>query len=348
MTIEHDDDPELDALLARAEHGDGGAMAEIGDICLSEQLVREAQDWFRKAGEAGSARGFEGLARIALQFGRQDDAIAWYLRAIDAGDEDSLYPAAVLMLTNPGEYGDRGLELLERGHAAGRAECAAQLGAVWLTRQDRDQAELWFRRAAAGKDPGAARVLAQLLEADGRREDARAMHEYAADLGELESLFRAAELTQWRTDDPNELYELAEAGDVGAMIGVGRQFIDQGNLPAAVEWLSGAVDAGSVPAMTVLGNAFAGAGNDAEAGHWYAMAAEQGDRLGAYHLGELLIEQGRYGEARSLLAPLDRAEALLLLSDLAEVEADAEANDAALERLKQLVAATAVPALLAD
>ncbi|MBT8250583.1 MAG: tetratricopeptide repeat protein [Acidimicrobiia bacterium] len=343
-TSDVDADPELDELLARAEDGDATAMVRLGTICVEENLTAKAREWYNRAREAGEPTAYHGLASISQAFGQNAEATELYEQGIAAGDDECYLPAGQLMLL-VGRSEDA-IDLLQRGFASGVSLCGTTLANHYLRAGKRDEAESWFLRAARHNEPAAAHVVAQIAQARAPVEHAIELHTFAADLGELDSLIAADLLADWRTDDPDELYDLADDGDVGAMVSLGRSIAQEGDLSEAVEWLSAAVEGGSIRALTALGDAFADAGDAQEAEHWYRTAAESGDRLGTYHLGRLLIDAGREEEAIALLEAGGTAESFMLLDEAWAALGDLTRAEAALDELKDLVARIEPPTLL--
>jgi len=346
MSEEFEEDPELDDLLERAEKGEAAAMMSLGDICLVENLIGQAQDWFRKAVEAGEPGGYRGLGVIATSLKQDEDALQWWLKGAEAGDQECFYLAGSRMVVNRSVYGRQGFDLLARGFEAGNTACGAELGAAHLLVGEPEEARRWLTAAAAEREPNAARTLAAMTEAAGNTDSALELHRFAADLGVFESLIRADELDHWGTDDPDELFDLASSGDVAAMVTIGRSAIDGGDFQGGVAWLGDAVDQGSASAMTSLGDGFADHSDFDEAEHWYRQAAEHDDRIGTYRLAQLMMNEGRLDEALDLLDPPQNPETLMLVSEIWEMDGDAERAKASLEHLTEMISHIPIPGQL--
>ena len=239
-------------------------------------LDAQAVSWFRKAADAGNARGMSGLGfmhengRGGLQ---QDDgqAVSWYRKAADAGNA-------------------HGMANLGRMYEYGRGKLP----------QDDVQAVSWYRKAA---DAGNARGMSGLgfMYASGRgglpKDDAQAVSWYhkAADAGNARGMANLGRMYLYGRgglpkDEAQALTlfrKAADAGDPLGMANLGATYeIGGGGLPQddlqALSWYRKAADLGEPAGMANLGDMYAnGRGglpkDNAQAVNWYRKAAALGN-----------------------------------------------------------------------
>jgi tetratricopeptide (TPR) repeat protein len=203
------------AELASTEDVDG--LVELGCDLADAGRQEDAEGWFRRAAELGSAVALFDLGNTLQEVGRPSEAVAAYQAAIAAGETDAwcklghvfvelgdlaagmaAYRAAAAAGNSDGalalafelrEQGERELaeDAAQDAAAAGNQEAAGVL-ACWRWCRTLDPALEPDLRAGADHFPAARADLADLLVRTGRAAEARQVLERGAKLGESESL----------------------------------------------------------------------------------------------------------------------------------------------------------------
>jgi TPR repeat protein len=281
------------------------AMANLGVLCEFQERVEEAATWYRKAAEAGSIAGARRLGRLLSKQGNVAEAKQWYSKAAEAGD----------------------------------VEAAFELGLFLNRMDDARSAEFWLRNAAEQGDIGAQVHLSDLLQEQGRREEAESFGQKALDaLSEIGSAIEAEtqSVDQWLSNSHFEVgkvhyqhgeieeaakeFEAAsEAGHVGGTFGLGVVREEQGRTDEAEDLYRKAAEAGHVEAAAKFGALLEGNGRLAEAERFLEQAQKGGSAEGAFRLGAMLERNGRHARAeRMYRQAVDQlhAQACLALIDL--------------------------------
>lgn len=184
---------------AAAESGDAAAQTQLGwwyqQGTTGSADTEQAESWYRRAAEAGNAKGQFLLARLYIAQKRPDDAIPWLRRAADAGDASAKAWLAWAYRTGTGVAADDAEARRWQAAAAdsGIAPLQSVLGRQLLreagdkpgTDADRATAVDWLEKAAAQQDAYGQLYLARSHElGTGTGQDAaRAMTLYRAALG---------------------------------------------------------------------------------------------------------------------------------------------------------------------
>lgn len=245
--------PEQTERVARAgaKAGSPYCMLVLGDLLAQgrgtvKQDLPGAREWYRKADEAGEARGNSRLALMLLDDpAQQADCLARLIRAGEAGDAECAHHAGLRLLGNHGVEPDvkTAVAMFERAIASGYAkscfELASLLEAGVLVPQDLTKARA-LQQVAAGEDPRACFAYAQMCELGigGPVDVPTAMHFYtlAAKAGLRGAHLRMGVLCQEGRPgfDPNpaeaekHLRVAADAGDSTAQWRLSRVLVESG------------------------------------------------------------------------------------------------------------------------
>ncbi len=135
-----------------AEAGHSGGMGSLADLLVSLDRKSEAEAWNRRLAESGSSQGMIWLGVLSNERGAKDEARDWFEKAETAGDAWGSYNLGVLLY----ESRDRDGALVKFHKAAdgGVASAMTYLGMLAADRRDFDDAARWYERAleAGGAD----------------------------------------------------------------------------------------------------------------------------------------------------------------------------------------------------
>jgi TPR repeat protein len=320
---------EMSDLGSRYEHGAGGLTKD--DV--------QAVSWYRKAADAGDARGMTNLGMM-YEHGRgglpRDDvqAVSWFRKGAEAGRARGM-----TLLGWMYEHGRGGLakddvqaaSWYRKGADAGDGLGMADLGEMYEYGRglvkDEAQAVSWYRKAADAGDGHGMTNLGFMYE-HGRgglpKDDVQAVSWYrkAADAGDGRAMANLGVMYgQGRgglaKDDIQAvswLRKAADAGDGRAMSNLGVMYQQgRGGLAKddvqAVSWYRKSADAGDSFGMANLGLSYEfGQGglpkDDVQAVSWYRKSADAGDGRGMYELG-WMYQQGRGGLPKDVARAAD-------------------------------------------
>ena len=275
-----------DAQSEGEEPMDAEAMSRLGDRYFYgeeiEQSYEQAEEWYRRAAEAGDPAGMLGLGRCYEEgYDDQETAVEWYRQAAEAGNAEAQYA-----LGNRYYFGE-GVE------------------------QDYALAVEWYQKAVEGGNIDAMNNLAYCYElGQGVEQDyARAIEWYqrAADTGHAEAMnnlgfaYEYGKGVEQNSAQAVEWYRRAvDAGSIDAMNNLGFAY-EYGNgveqdYEQAVEWYRRAADAGSDSGMLNLGVCYDfGRGveqDSAQAVEWYRNAIDAGNDAAMVNLA-YCYEYGR-------------------------------------------------------
>ncbi len=305
----------FDLYLKAAEAGHPGAMNNVGSMFQNGRGVAkdeaEAQRWYRRAAEAGSA--------AAAAFLKGTPAVA-APSVSQVHDCDRLAASP----TDRDRKAD-GVPYDKIDVAKAVAACRAALRdhpnttrfqfqlARALDRSKESEKETFdlYRKAAEAGHPGAMNNLGSMFQ-NGRgvaQNDAEAIRWYrrSAELGQREAMSNLALMyANGRGVAANDAEaahwyrKAAEAGDVQAMLAIARMYASgrgvARNEAEAVHWYRRAAEAGDRSAMRHLGFLYnlgiAVKADEAESARWYGKAAAAGDAEAMYYHGQNL-EWGR-------------------------------------------------------
>ncbi len=286
----------------RVERAEAQRREQARQLALAEATQRD-----QARAQAGDASAMSSLAdRYATGDGvpRDDqEALAWYRRAVDAGDARAMTALARRFERGPGATRDfaQALALYRRAGEAGDAEAMYELGVIDQLgvggKMDDVQAAAWFRRAAeAGSSKAANEVGKAFLWGRQVAKDpaqAIAWFRRSADAGDgmfwLYHIYNRgygvpvdeAAAEPWLRKAAEAYRKAADRGDADAMASLAALQ----STPAdetkslrqhAIERYLQAAKGGDVRAMSALAGVYYGAQNYVEAARWHRAAAEAG------------------------------------------------------------------------
>jgi TPR repeat protein/pimeloyl-ACP methyl ester carboxylesterase len=282
---------------------DPAAMVNLGVLCLDDQEWEQAENLLHAAAVADQVLGMYNLA-LMLQpiIERRQEAENWFRRAAEAGDQ----PAAVELAHMMHERRDSiGLaEWLERARENENGGQTVRDLAIRLARQgDMDAAERWYRYAVDLGQLDAMTGLADVLRQRGDAEEAMSWYRKAADSGEIRAqVSLGAKLSE--TGDLEEAERWLKGAATMVYVGeartkyIAKAQVDasynlaillrrQGRDDEAEKWFQRAAEEGDVDAMYNLGRMLSRRGRPEEAQKWLRSAAEHGDADAAKALRHL-------------------------------------------------------------
>lgn len=159
----------IDALIAAANNGHPGAMADLGRAYLDGEGVerdqQQAENWLEQASQAGHAGAAASLGRMYLDQGESERGIDYLKTAVSRGHEGARNDLGEAYLTGSHAAQDveRGLELLNAAAESGDPHAAYVLGNAYQhgkgVGKDAELAERWYQQAS---EAGAVYALAEL------------------------------------------------------------------------------------------------------------------------------------------------------------------------------------------
>ncbi|MFE7722744.1 protein kinase [Nocardia rhizosphaerihabitans] len=247
------------------------ATNDLGDI----PELTEAENWYRRAANAGHTGAMYNLAVLLEERGQQTDAENWYRRAADAeGHPATMYNLGNL-LKRRGKLGEAE-NWHRRAANAGHTGAVSNLGVLLAGRGEQTEAEGLYRRAAHAGHTGAMRNLAALLEKKGELTDAENWYRRAADAdGHPTTMYNLGNLLKGRGklgEAENWYRNAAVVGHTGAMYSLGALLEGRGERTDAENWYRNAAVVGHTGAMYSLGALLEGRGERTDAENWYRRA----------------------------------------------------------------------------
>jgi len=245
--------------------GEAQAMQLIARQWMRMGSAAKAIEWYRKsiAADPEDRNAALRLADLMEQLGDEEEADE--LRAV-ANPPDALARTLTAILRRTGE--EAGEDASRRRAEAGDAASMLGLGDL-LHADGNDEAALWYEKAARSGEQEGAWKLADLLERQGKDEQAAALLRTYADAGNTEAIWR--------------LHELLER---------------QGHVEEALTWVRRHAELGNPVALVLLGSRLLRQGADEEAERLYRRwAEEKAEPAAMWYLAELLAGTGRLSEA---------------------------------------------------
>jgi TPR repeat protein len=185
-----------------ADDGDAVAMNSLGVLAYKEGDAVSAEHWFERAMQLAYPGAANNLGVIRRDAGETESAQELFTIASEQGDANAASSLAVMQLANGDEIlafrtlrpfwilgeplATKNMESLLRGHherASSSAEAMNDLGVVLAELDREEEAEEWFKRAAAEGDSFGMYNVARQAERRGRTTEARAWYQKARDAG---------------------------------------------------------------------------------------------------------------------------------------------------------------------
>lgn len=282
----------FDALIAAAEGGHPGAMADLGRAYLTgngvERNQRQAEKWLGQAHQAGHAGAAATLGRMYLDRGDNERGIDYLNTAASRGHDGARTDLGEAYLTGKHVEQDvaRGFELLTTAAKSGDPHAAFMLGDAYQhgksVEEDAVLAERWYQQAS---DAGAVYARTALGIAFMRGEGAIA-----------QDVQRGYEL----------LLDAAEQGHSGAQASLGREYLRGSNIERNPErganYLYDAASQGHRSARLALAGAYLSARgydhpNQEQAMLWLDALIDNEGQLAVETLRQLLTDEAAFSAA---------------------------------------------------
>ncbi|ROO85946.1 hypothetical protein EDD29_3500 [Actinocorallia herbida] len=224
----------LDLIRHGADLGDFHAIDHAKGLLSGDSFL----SWLREVADGGNIQGAGRLAAALTREGSDDEALEWWLVALERG-----YPEVLIRV--------RGL----------LARVAAEEGGE-------DKIVDWYQKAAALGADDAAGIAADLLRAGGRFAEAALWYRKAIESGDRDSVEDLARLVADTGEGGAEadwLRDRAKAGDSAAAAGVALIHWSSGEREEALLWLQDRGAAGDVEALRTAVDLLAGDAREEEA-----------------------------------------------------------------------------------
>lgn len=272
--------------------GDPDAMVGLAVMCQQDREWAEAERLSRTAAEAGHPLGMYNLALSLMPLiGHRREAENWFRKAADAGIKHAAVYLAMLLH----ERGDTaGLDdWLDRERAnSGGGEQALAFAAQLASRGDMENAERWYRHAMELGNTEAARALGDVLYVKGDLKGARTYYQHAADQGDVSAMVSLGficlpgdpeKAERWFRSvlkDANVIRDRPEAESRAmtlAKFNLACLLDQQGKVEEAEHWYEQAAHADNTDAMYNLGRLLERQGKQEKARKWFRRASDLGD-----------------------------------------------------------------------
>ena len=234
----------------------GSATAEfdLGNTLTEQERHEEAVAAYERAIAGGETDAWLNLGQVLEELGDADGAMRAYAGAADSGDSNGSLSLAFMLR----ERGDNEAAVVRaRAAAATGNALAAAVVAGWAWDDTLDPALEPELRAGADLYPSARADLAELLRSTGRADEARAVLERGAKLGEVEiwlplGNFYVDDLGD--ADAAEEAYRTGiAAGDAHCHLNLGLLLAARGDKDGATEQFRLGAAAGDESAARMLG-----------------------------------------------------------------------------------------------
>jgi hypothetical protein len=293
--------------------------AALGDPAAMERLARElavrgpadeALAWRLKAAEAAAAdepRNLWGAVRLAQDLqdsGREEEATAWWHRAVSMVDHRSMHDFGGA-LWQADRTAEAATWLTDMANT-GEARAAGALVRLLENLGQYDDAIVWGRKAIEMGDSDARSSLLWLLEKTGQVDEAVRLREAAAAGGDTDEMTALAELLEGagRTADAEHwLHEAARQGDYRAVSKLASQLRDAGQLDEAADLWASLLEKTPVQSrrhrriVKERSALLEEAGKFAEASKAWLPDAEAGDTAAMLDVSRLLARAGELNRA---------------------------------------------------
>ncbi|UKY50676.1 hypothetical protein KI385_18870 [Streptomyces inhibens] len=270
-----------EAFRLAAEAGDRHALQNLGILAESLGEWEDAERWFRRAAEAGLPRSAGRLGRMLAERGEGKAAEPFLEIAAEAGDAEAATLLAKLLR-------DRAQHWLTVGRTCGSAEASHLLGDLLLGSGDVDGAFVCYLDAVRVGYPQVAASFATVLLLYNDREEAEVWFRRAADAGDdraVEALGQHFSEGRSAVEAERELRANAEEGAMDATsLGV---YLDlRGRPDEARTWYLKGYETGDAYGAFRLAELHKAKGERTQAQGWYRKAADMGHPGARRALGE--------------------------------------------------------------
>ncbi|MET8700731.1 tetratricopeptide repeat protein [Kitasatospora sp. NPDC004723] len=290
-----------------ADRGVVEAMHSLGVLRLNAgDDGDEAEQWFRRAVDAGHLMAANNLGIVLVRSGRSEEAEAMFrlAMAVDRGLASQSLATLLVETGRRDEAEGYYQQAIESGHSA------AAIGYGKMLAEDGHlaEAEVLFRFAIEDHPGPAMMNLGCVLAAVGRLEDAEHTLTQALESGHTKA---AAPLYQLysaagRWAEAEELAEqAAEAGNPEAALGLGLALIEEGEPDRAERILRRAAESGLITAAVSLGLLLRRQGRAPEAAEMLAGSLSQLTSGKARQYADFLAEWGRQDLAEVVIGHVD-------------------------------------------
>ena len=313
-----------------------GHRIAIFDHASSLGDSAEAEAWFRRAADAGHPVAAKRAEQIHAALDQQDSRARELRADAEAGNSDAWYQLSVYLSTKHGR-GEEAERAMQQAVDAGSWQAMWRRGDGAFSRGDHDEAERWYRRAAAAdtRYPLPVFYLARYLASRGGIDEAIDLLVWLTDHSDIEVMHELAAVHRQRGEPEQAeqwLRRGAEAGEQDCRIALGRLLADRGESAEAEHWYRAVVetDDSTPEAQAGLAALLERRGERDEATSLYRRAGDAGDPDALIALGRQAEQRGDLDEAEGLYeqAADEEPQAMLLLARLLESRGQiAEAAD---------------------
>ena len=286
----------------------------------------EAEAWFRRAAEAGHPVAAKRAEQIRATLAQQDSRARELRADAEAGNSDAWYQLSVYLSTKQGR-GEEAERAMQQAVDAGSWQAMWRRGDGAFSRGDHDDAERWYRRAAAAdtRYPLPVFYLARFLASRGGIDEAIDLLVQLNDHSDIEVMYELAALHRQRGEPEQAeqwLRRGAEAGEQDCRIALGRLLAERGEAAEAERWYRAVVEAddSTSEAQAGLAALLERRGEMDEATRMYRQAGDAGDPDALLALGRLAEQRGDLDEAEGcyFAAAEEEPQAMLPLARLLE------------------------------
>lgn len=243
---------DLDLLIA---HATAEACASVGSFFLFRYGEAEARPLLRRAVEQGVARAFLPYGLLSIQAGRAGEAEEWFRKAAEAGSTVAFFNLGLLLSGQVGREGEAE-EWYCKAADAGDTDAAVNLGNLLSDQEGREgEAEEWYRKAADAGEPDAAHNLGNLLSDQGREGEAEEWYRKAIEAGSIDALNNLGDLLMKQGRYAEARLVLAQGTELGhryAMFSMGELELLENHRGDAQVWLRKAAHLGVIEARDLL------------------------------------------------------------------------------------------------
>ncbi|MER6999287.1 tetratricopeptide repeat protein [Streptomyces sp. NPDC000410] len=259
--------------LARAENGDTAAMYSLGLLDSDEQ-------WLRKAADAGHTAAAGEVGKRLAARGDTREAEPYLESAARSGDADAALVLGKLLR-------ERAKHWLGVSAQAGNPEAAHHLGDLYFGAGDHDAAFTYYDGAAEAGYAAVAASYGALHHASDEREAAEIWFRRAVEAGDKRAVYAMSRYGRQAIEVEEECYrDDAQKGRSLDATHLGVFLENRGARVEASAWYRRGFELGDAYGAFRLALLLAAEGKDAEARDWYRKAADMGHPGARKALGE--------------------------------------------------------------